>query len=321
MWLARVRRALALALLIALTSPGARAQSYEGQDDPKNDEPHPFAPSWSLEEEGEPRPARKRLVWRWPRFRTAEYYVTGAAAAAVVGSLLIPPTRDRWRGGVLVDDDVRNQVALESYQEQRTARDVSDVLIASLIAYPVLVDGVIVTSGYYGSDDVMEQMLLIDIEVLAITSAVQSVVSGVVSRERPYGDSFCADPANRETRDCVRRSRYRSFFSGHSATAFAAAGLTCSHHMNLQLYGGGAPDAAACGISLFAAAATASLRVIGDVHYTSDITTGAIWGTLAGFGLPYFLHYSAPAPRRRRDSSVRLHLVPLATGAGIGGTF
>jgi hypothetical protein len=238
-----------------------------------------------------------------------------------VGMLAVPPSPGRWRGGVLVDEDVRDGVALSSYDDRRAARDTSDVLLATSIAYPVLVDGVLVTSGIHGSDDVMEQMLLIDIEVLAITSAVQSVVAGFASRERPYG-RICGDELSEESRDCRRNSRHRSFFSGHTSIAFAAAGLSCTHHMNLELYGGGAADAAACGASLVVAAATGALRMVGDVHYASDVGVGAIWGSLAGFGLPWLLHYKDPIDRRpRRRSDVDLRIVPIGMGAGLGGTF
>lgn len=262
-----------------------------------------------------------RLEWRWARFRTSEYFVTGTAALIAVGTYVIPPSRGRWRGGVLVDEDARNGVMLSGYHQRRAARDASDVLVGALVAYPVLVDGVAVASGHYGSDDVMEQMILIDAEVLAITAAVQNAVGAIASRERPYG-RICGDELPEESRDCGRDTRYRSFFSGHASVAFASAGLVCTHHMNLRLYGGGAADAAACGLALAGAAATASLRVAGDVHYVSDVTVGAVWGSLAGFGLPWLLHYSQPVARKRADESrVRWHLMPVGLGAGIGGSF
>jgi membrane-associated phospholipid phosphatase len=157
--------------------------------------------------------------------------------------------------------------------------------------------------------------------VLAITSAVQSVVAGFASRERPYG-RVCGDELPEESRDCRRNSRHRSFFSGHTSIAFAAAGLSCTHHMNLGLYGGGGADAAACGASLLVAASTGALRMAGDVHYATDVGVGAIWGSLAGFGLPWLLHYKDPIDRRAaRRPEVTLTLVPVAMGAGLGGTF
>jgi hypothetical protein len=308
---AQIRRAVAAAALVVLSAFSAGAQ-----EDAEDTGPHPITPATSTEPGRHP-----KLVWRWERFRISEYFVTGASAMVSVGMLAVPPSPGRWRGGILVDEDVRSGIALSNYDDRRAARDVSDVLLASSIAYPVLVDGVILTSAIYDSDDVMEQMLLIDVEVLAITSAVQSVVAGFASRERPYG-RVCGDDLPDESRDCRRNSRHRSFFSGHSSIAFAAAGLSCSHHMNLRLYGGGAADAAACGASLVVAATTGTLRMVGDVHYASDVAVGAVWGSLAGFGLPWLLHYKDPIDRRpKARSDLRLHLVPIGMGAGLGGTF
>jgi hypothetical protein len=306
MW-AQLRRAGALTCLVAATARPCLADEASAQGG---------AEPASSAETAQPR----RLVWRWPRFRTSEYYVTGAAGLLAAGSLVIPPNPGRWRGGILADEDVRDGLALGSYHEQRTARDASDVLVAAMIAYPVLVDGVIVTSGVHDSDDVMQQMLLIDVEVLAITSSVQLLVSGLVSRERPYGRD-CGDALPEDSRDCQRRSRHRSFYSGHSAVAFAAAGLSCTHHMNLELYGGGAPDVAACGASLVTAGVVSALRIMGDVHYSSDVVIGAAWGSVTGFGLPLLLHYYEPRGQRAEDSKLRLHLVPVGLGAGLGGSF
>jgi hypothetical protein len=306
MSVAHLRRAAAAALLVLAVARSSAA----------DEELHPLVPA----PPPGAAPAPARLVWRWPRFRTAEYYATGIAGLVAAGSLVIPQSPGRWRGGILVDEDVRDGIGLGSYRAQRGARDASDVLIAALIAYPVLVDGVIVTYGAYESADVAEQMLLIDAEVLAITAAMQTLIAGLASRERPYGRN-CGDGLPEESRDCRQRSRHRSFYSGHSSIAFAAAGLSCSHHVQLELYGGGAADAAACGGALVAAAATGALRVIGDVHYVSDVAIGAAWGSLTGFGLPWLLHYRTSRAPKRRPTGFRLQLVPVGIGAGVGGAF
>jgi hypothetical protein len=305
MSVAHFRRAAAAALLVAAVARSSAA----------SEDLHPLV--------AEPPPGstrhEPRLIWRWPRFHAAEYYATGIASLVAAGSLVIPQSPGRWRGGILVDEDVRDRMALRGYEAQRAARDASDVLLASLVAYPVLVDAVIVTYGVYESGDVMEQMLLIDAEVLAITASMQSLISGLASRERPYGRD-CGEGLPEQSRDCRRRGRHRSFYSGHSAIAFAAAGLSCSHHANLQLYGGGGADAAACGGALFAAAATGALRVLGDMHYTSDVALGAVWGSLTGFGLPWLLHYREPRALERKKT-FRWQIVPVGIGAGVGGSF
>ena len=68
----------------------------------------------------------------------------------------------------------------------------------------------------------------------------------IVSRERPYGQTCGTTDLPSATNDCEGNVRYRSFFSGHSAFTFMAAGLICVHHEKLDLLGGGLPDHIAC---------------------------------------------------------------------------
>jgi membrane-associated phospholipid phosphatase len=265
-----------------------------------------------------PRKPPPRLTWRWRRFSTAEFFVTGIAALTAVGGFVPNPDRGRWQGGIGFDEDVRDGVRLRTYHQRRTARDASDVLVALTVTYPVLADGVVTAGWYHDSPDVAEQMVLIDAEVLAVTSAVQSLTALVASRERPYGRT-CGKELDGDSRDCERDDRHRSFFSGHASISFAGASLACIHHLHLPLYGGGPQDAAVCGVAYATAAATASLRVVGDVHYASDVTIGAAWGTLAGLGLPWLLHYRHPVAERRRSASVQI--VPYPGGIALGGAF
>jgi membrane-associated phospholipid phosphatase len=104
-----------------------------------------------------------------------------------------------------------------------------------------------------------------------------------------------------------------SFWSGHTAQAFTAAGLSCAHHAYVKLYGGGAADTLACAGAITLGAATGSLRVIGDRHYVSDVFVGALVGFGFGYGMPTLLHY-AGGPERR----LGLSLVPTDSGLALG---
>src|SRR6187402_317870 len=56
-----------------------------------------------------PRPS----LWHddWPEFRASEGIVTGAAALATAGFLLLGPVNEaRWQGGILFDDAVRDEL-------------------------------------------------------------------------------------------------------------------------------------------------------------------------------------------------------------------
>ncbi len=220
---------------------------------------------------------------------------------------------------MLADEDARDQLRLDGYLARRRARDASDVLLAVTVTTPMLADAVTTAGWYHRSPDVAEQMLLIDAEVLAVTTGVHGLVAALANRERPYGRT-CGSELDADGLDCRRNDRYRSFFSGHSSVSFAAASLICIHHQELELYGGGAADALACGAGYAAATATATLRVVGDMHYLSDVMVGAAWGTVAGLGLPWVFHYRVK-DGGSRESARQLHLVPYPGGVSLGGTF
>lgn len=78
-----------------------------------------------------------------------------------------------------------------------------------------------------------------------------------------------------------------------------SAGLICAHHLNVPLYGGGAPDIAACGTAVGLGLATGWMRMTADRHYASDIIVGTVLGFGGGFGLPLLLHYRGLAPTRQ----------------------
>ena len=133
----------------------------------------------------------------------------------------------------------------------------------------------------------------------------------LVSRERPYARE-CGASIPEKSVDCDGNVRFRSFFSGHSAISFTGASLVCWHHVKLGLLG--APgDVLSCATAYAVAGTTATLRVMGDMHYATDVLTGAIVGTAVGLGVP--------ALRSTSASGVSVQIVPVGAGLGVGGTF
>ncbi len=264
------------------------------------------------------RHAGKKLAWdpAFNRMDAPEIWLTAIAAGVALTTAIAPPLNTGWRGGVLFDDSARTALRLPSYQQQLNARDVSDVGLALITTFPILIDSAIVAYWYRGSDDVALQMTLIDAETLAISAAIQGTANFFGGRERPYS-SECGTTLSGNVNDCTSNSRYRSFFSGHSALSFTSASLICAHHMSLELFESGA-DLGTCISGYVAAGAIATLRVVGDVHYMSDILTGAVIGTAVGLGVPLLHHYRRSEPD---GSGATMHFVPTLTGAQIVGTF
>jgi membrane-associated phospholipid phosphatase len=270
------------------------------------------------------------LVWDpdWPRFRLYEYIASGLFVAGALGSQAIPSREDAWTNPGAFDEWVRDRLRLGSPLARFRARDASDILFAFGVSH-LVVDTVAVAWWGNGSGDVAWEMAMINVETLAFNALVNGVVSGLTSRERPYG-RLCADAALADTDDCTSGKRYRSFFSGHTSTSFAIAGLICSHHANLPLYGGGALDTIGCGTAFMAASAVGVLRVVSDQHYASDVLTGAAVGAITGLGLPWLLHYRGGAlsnddqtvsDSAQGPSSVAVGVVPTPTGGMLWGRF
>ncbi len=260
------------------------------------------------------------LTWdpSWRRFDAWDYGLTIVAGSTALAAAIVKPFPAAIHGPVLFDNGAR-KLRLGTYTDQRTARDVSDVLLSLSITGPFLIDSMVVAFWYRGNKSVAREMALIDLETLAVTAAVQGLVSTFTGRARPYVSS-CGNALPSSSLDCDTFGKDRSFFSGHSALSFASASLVCTHHMNLKLFENPTTDALSCVTSYAAAAATGVLRIVGDQHYASDVITGALLGTGIGLALPYFLHYRRGSSTKSA-SDFRLQLMPTPTGGTALGTF
>ena len=261
------------------------------------------------------------LVWdsSYARFGLANYILTGVGGATTLTMAIVPPfAGNRRTGGVLFDEGARSSLRAATSEGRYLARDVSDVFLSLSTTYPFFVDALVSAWWFRGNADVAREMALIDAEAFAITGMLQGITNVVAARERPYGRN-CGGELPNDSIDCTTTSRYRSFFSGHSAFTFTAAGLMCSHHMRLDLLGNKAADIATCVAAYLGAGAAATLRVVGDMHYATDVITGALVGTSVGLVVPW-MHYKG-FRASTRTGQVEMQLVPTGTGASVVGTF
>ena len=265
------------------------------------------------------------LVWRddWPRFRSWELAVTGVAAAASFMSLAMPSPSTKWTRINTFDEKARLALRFPDQGDRDVAKDASDLLL-SLLINQLFVDTLIVTWWWRGQGSIAWEINLINLEAMALNGAFHGLTSVLAGRERPY-HGVCTGPEIDQLRDCRGTKRYRSFFSGHTSTSFVAAGLLCSHHTAMPLYGGGAAEAWVMCAGGFASAATVGLmRVISDQHYMSDVLSGAAVGTLFGLGVPWILHYrggAAPEARPGGPPAVSVQFVPTLGGGYVTGQF
>lgn len=245
--------------------------------------------------------------------------VTGAAVGIALATAILPPRSKHLKGGVLYDEDARDLLRISSRDGRYLVRDVSDVGASLTTTWPFLVDALLTAWWYRGDVKLARNMTLVSAEAISITIAAQGITNTVASRERPYG-RLCGNALPENSVDCEGTVRYRSFFSGHAAAAFASAGVLCSHHLGLALLGG--PwDAVTCVTAFGVATTTAIFRVMSDVHYATDVSLGAVIGTSVGLIVPW-MHMSPPIEGvDTRPGRLQMRLAPVGSGLGVAGTW
>lgn len=299
---------------------------------PRRAEPAPELPPFDDVAELEPPGPRrkqvealaKRLEWRWPKFTFYQFGLSlGQGGLALAG--LAVPGQSGWKGGNALDDPAREAFRIHDREASLYARDASDIGLVVLLNQQ-LVDTLFVTWWFHDKGSTALQMGLIDLQTISFSAGIQSFVAGIVGRERPYLPEICDTSPDKETSDCAGGNSTRSFFSGHATLAFTVAGLTCVHHINLPIYGGGPIEAVPCVGTMLIAGAVSYLRVASDQHYMSDVLAGAALGTLSGFAIPYLFHYgwsttADESPVLKKAGLSGISLVPNPTGLSVGGLF
>lgn len=254
------------------------------------------------------------------RFGVPDFVITVLGGGAALTGALIGPDRENGpKGGVWFDEDVRNALRPSDFNTQLVFRDTSDVLLGLSLAYVFIGDALIHVSWMRKSPEVAQQMALIDAEVAAIAFGASQFTANMVSRERPYGRTCGTSELDEKSAQCTTNDRYLSHFSGHSTLTFAMAAVTCAHHSALDLSAGKAWIPCLSGFTT--AAVTATFRIAGDMHYATDVLTGAAVGTLVGFAVPA-VHYGIFGLRpKAAPLGGRVSVVPTFGGLSLSGVW
>ena len=268
---------------------------------------------------------RKRGDIHWdPRWRKADVGdgLSLALFAAYAGSmkLIISPVPPRrWYRTNVMDEALRDALRFSRGRHRENSRMASDWLYYAAMAYPLLDAAVLAIAGRI-SASVATQLIFTNVHTLAITGALALTAEVFVGRERPL---ILARPGYPDfDPDLVGDGDNLSFYSGHMAQAMNSAGLICTHHWVMPLYGSRAGDAVACGFALAQAVAVGTLRITSDRHWATDVLFGAFIGSVTGFLLPQLLHYRfrRTAPGRggsRSDIVPTLSLTPAPFAGGM----
>ncbi|HET9450526.1 MAG TPA: phosphatase PAP2 family protein [Aggregicoccus sp.] len=208
----------------------------------------------------------------------------------------------RWRGGVLFDDRVRSALRLSSDEARARASAVSDVLLRTLVALPLLL-GVLLAALHLRRRPLLAaQLLLCSTLALSLSGLAQGWVSRTVGRERPYVQECRAPVQPVECARSVAAGRV-SFYSGHTAGTATGASLVWLHvafaPRALRRAGRALRVAAALG-----ALATGLLRILADRHYATDVLGGLAGGVAFTLLVAWALRLVPPArvPDEEEDS-------------------
>ena len=289
-----MNRVCVRALLLATSfASGITVVATPAEAQPITDQERAAAAAASAPPKAETPPLRrsKKLEWRedWPRVTWYEALGTVAVGGGLLAAHLALPGREgtAWNNGF--DDAGRDALRLHDMGNREAVADASDVLFYGLMAYPVVVDTLIVTLPR--SPDVAWQMFVMNAQGIAFAGLGSVLTERLAGRERPYVEECDEDPGYHK--DCAAGPGKQnvSFIGGHTAMTFAGAGLMCAHHQNLPLYGGGFADTAACITALTAANVQGAFRVAADRHWATDVIVGSAVGFASGYGLPMLLHY------------------------------
>jgi membrane-associated phospholipid phosphatase len=192
------------------------------------------------------------------------------------------------------------------------ARTIGDFGYRSLLLYP-FADAAITAWAVHGNGEVAWQMFAISSEAMAFAGLAGIATDHLIGRARPSYRPCKADPEYE--RFCNESDEFSSFISGHTAVATAGAAVSCAHHLNLPLYGGGAGDVAACVGTSALAITTGVARLVNDRHWATDVVFAWGIGAVSGFVLPSLLHYRDRPQREETGSGgsarFRFALAPL----------
>ena len=161
--------------------------------------------------------------------------------------------------------------AIGNYSEG--AGTASDLVVYATIAAPL----VLLTQDRVGND--WQTYLSMYAETMALTGFAAQVVKGIAPRTRPfvYNPDAPLEPK-------LERDARKSFYSSHSAFAFASAVFLS---VTYQEY---FPSSSLHGFvwagSLLLASTVGSLRYVAGAHFPTDILVGAAIGSAVGYVIP-----------------------------------
>lgn len=215
---------------------------------------------------------------RTPLFTGRDIAFLGGAVAATIA--IIP-----------LDGTIAERLQRPDVQENRMLGDVSTVVRNVAAPGSVLIGVGLYTVGRLTRNDRAADLGLHGTEALLIGNGIGVLLKGALGRARPYRD--VTNPRDFQAgRGFHGGGDFRSFPSGHSIAAFAAAAAVTSEVDRWWPEGSWA-----VGTLMYGGAALAGAsRMYNNRHWASDVIIGAAIGTVAGLKVVRW-HHDNPGNR------------------------
>jgi len=218
----------------------------------------------------------------------------------------IAPSSCRWCEPPAGDLAIKNALRWQNTQPADAGSYVTGFALAPLAALGLDAASVYARGGSFrewGED------ATVIVESIVIAANLNQLVKFAVGRERPFVHDLAP---GEKPRTKSPGDNNLSFYSGHTMLGFVSA-VSAGTIASMKGYKA-APWIWGTGLTL--AAATGYLRIAADKHYFSDVITGAIMGSVAGFVVPW-LH----RPQKTPIQVTGMAASPLPAGVGTIVTF
>jgi membrane-associated phospholipid phosphatase len=221
----------------------------------------------------------------------------GAPAARAQADTISPRPLFTYRdallaGGILLgtrlvhplDDHYKRRLQDSSTQANKKLQTLATVVRTTAAPGAYIIGGTLFVAGRLAKVPKLADLGLHGTEALVVGEVVATTLKGVVGRARPYATENPDD--YQFMRGFNGKDEYKSFPSGHSVAAFAAAAAVTSEmahwypssvlYVAPVMYGG--------------AALVGASRMYNNRHWASDVIFGAGIGTFAGLKVVRYQH-------------------------------
>ncbi|MEO7084075.1 MAG: phosphatase PAP2 family protein [Gemmatimonadaceae bacterium] len=205
-----------------------------------------------------------------------------------------------WRDGVLaggfaiatfairpLDKSAATDLQTPGYQKNRYLQKSATIVRNIALPGSFIIGPTLYAAGRLSHDRQLAELGLHGTEALFVGAGIGNVLKDLFGRARPFVDTTGPNPNDFQLlRGFHAGDDYRSFPSGHTVAAFAAAAAVSAetsrwyprgiYFIGPLMYGG----AAAVGVS----------RMYNNRHWASDVILGAAIGTFAGIKVVRYQH-------------------------------